>query len=293
MHVDRKGLVLAGGNGTRLSPLTLAVSKQLLPVFDKPMIYYPITTLMLAKIREILLITSPQYLPSFQHLLGDGSRWGLEIQYVVQPSPDGIAQAFLLGENFIGQSHSALILGDNIFYGNSLQSILLSVNSKSDGATVFAYHVSEPERYGILKFNTHGEVTGIEEKPEQPSSSFAIPGLYFYDNRVTDMARELKPSSRGELEITDINRKYLEQGELSVKQMGRGIAWLDVGTHESLLEANLFVQTIQHRQGLKIACPEEIAYRNKWITPEQVEQLAASMTSEYGNYLKNILKESS
>ena len=289
---QRKGIILAGGSGTRLYPATLSVSKQLLPIYDKPMIYYPLTTLMLAGIRDILIISTPQDTPRFSQLLGDGSQWGINLQYTVQPSPDGLAQAFILGADFVGTNPSALVLGDNIFYGNDFHQILGSADQRDAGATVFAYHVQDPERYGVAEFAADGKVLSLEEKPKQPKSNYAVTGLYFYDNQVVDLARDLKPSPRGELEITDLNRLYLEQGSLNVEIMGRGYAWLDTGTHDSLLEAGQFIATIEKRQGLKVACPEEIAWRQKWVNDEKLAQLAQSYAKTgYGQYLLSLLNE--
>lgn len=290
--MTRKGIILAGGSGTRLHPATLAISKQLLPVFDKPMIYYPLSTLMLAGMRDILIISTPQDTPRFQQLLGDGSQWGLNLQYAVQPSPDGLAQAFLIGEAFIDNQPSALVLGDNIFYGHDFHHLLAHAMACTQGATVFAYHVQDPERYGVVQFDAKAKVLSLEEKPRQPQSNYAVTGLYFYDAQVVELAKTLKPSPRGELEITDINRLYLEQGRLGVQIMGRGYAWLDTGTHESLLEASQFVATLENRQGLKLACPEEIAFRQGWIDSVQLQALARPLAKNgYGQYLLKVLKE--
>lgn len=292
MKFKRKGIILAGGSGTRLYPSTLTVSKQLLPVFDKPMIYYPLTILMLAGINEVLIISTPRDLPAFQQLLGDGSNLGMNFSYIAQHSPDGLAQAMILGAEFLGNAPSALILGDNIFYGHKFSNILLEADSNSNGATVFAYKVSDPERYGIVGFDQNGIATSLEEKPAKPESSYAITGLYFYDNNASKLAKQIKPSARGELEITDLNKLYLQDNKLSVVPLGRGHAWLDTGTHESLLEASQFIATIEHRQGLKIGCPEEIAWRNGWINDDKLEQLAnTSSKNHYGQYLLKILKE--
>jgi glucose-1-phosphate thymidylyltransferase len=286
----RKGIILAGGSGTRLYPVTQTISKQLLPVYDKPMIYYPLTTLMLGDIKEILIITTPQDLKQFENLLGDGSQWGLKLNYKAQPSPDGLAQAFILGEEFIGDHLSVLILGDNIFYGHDFESILKSANLRSSGSTVFAYHVNDPERYGVAEFNQNNKVISLEEKPKNPKSNFAVTGLYFYDKKVVEYAKNLKPSARGELEITDLNKIYLDKNELFIEIMDRGYAWLDTGTHDSLLDAGQFISTIENRQGLKIACPEEIAYKKKWISKKDLENLAKPLLkNHYGKYLLKLI----
>ena len=290
--MQRKGIILAGGSGTRLHPATLAISKQLLPVYDKPMVYYPLSTLMLAGMREVLIISTPQDTPRFQALLGDGSRWGMQLSYCVQPSPDGLAQAFILGKGFVGGAPSALVLGDNIYYGHDFNALLSRAHARTRGATVFAYHVHDPERYGVVEFDASKRAISIEEKPKAPKSQYAVTGLYFYDEQVCDIAASIKPSARGELEITTVNERYLQQGQLDVEIMGRGYAWLDTGTHDSLMEAGQFIATLEKRQGLKVACPEEIAYRSGWITAAQMEALATPLLkNSYGQYLMQVLRE--
>ncbi|KPF49142.1 glucose-1-phosphate thymidylyltransferase [beta proteobacterium AAP51] len=290
--MQRKGIILAGGSGTRLHPATLAISKQLLPVYDKPMVYYPLSTLMLAGMREVLVISTPQDTPRFQALLGDGSKWGMQLSYCVQPSPDGLAQAFILGKQFVGGAPSALVLGDNIYYGHDFAALLARAQARTSGATVFAYHVHDPERYGVVEFDANKRALSIEEKPKAPKSNYAVTGLYFYDEQVCDIAASIKPSARGELEITTVNERYLQQNQLDVEIMGRGYAWLDTGTHDSLMEAGQFIATLEKRQGLKVACPEEIAYRAGWINAAQMEALAAPMLkNSYGQYLMQVLRE--